>query len=220
MIEQLEQLEAMFSKNNYYGESFEGDFYQVLQGKSRVLISAPHSVNHTRENKIKLADMYTGSLARLLHYSTGCNCIFSTGTSFEDPNYTLGGKYKNALKNLVHDNNVKFVVDLHGAAIDREFDIDLGTIYGQTMDKEHIKKIKEIFNVNDILEVKENFNFSANHLGTITSYTHNQISIQSIQVEINRKFRSLSESQNILKLFNSLVQIVHYLESCEQNDKL
>jgi hypothetical protein len=58
---------------------------------------------------------------------------YSNSFSKEDPNYILGGEYKAALGTIVKEHQIKFVIDLHGASKDREFDMDLGTLHGTSI---------------------------------------------------------------------------------------
>lgn len=110
-------------------------------------MSAPHAINHYRENAVKPADMYTGSLALLLQKLTGCHCIYSNSFSKEDPNYILGGEYKAALGTIVKEHQIKFVIDLHGASKDREFDMDLGTLHGTSIQANNINEVVRIFSI-------------------------------------------------------------------------
>lgn len=155
--------------------------------------------------------MYTGSLALLLQKLTNCYCIYSTSFSKEDPNYILGGEYKTALHTMVKEHRIHFVLDLHGASKDREFDIDLGTLYGTSIEDKHLNNIITIFNNNGIARVEHNHTFSASHPGTVTSYAAKELLVQSIQIEINRKYRDPGAFDLFQKTIHSLEQIIKLL---------
>lgn len=174
-------------------------------------MSAPHAVNHNREDTVKPADMYTGALALLLQKLTNCHCIFSNSFSDEDPNYVLGGEYKAMLGAIVKDNKIPFVIDLHGASKEREFDIDLGTLHGASIQEAHLHEIIQIFHNNGILNVLHNHTFAASHPGTITSYAAKELLVQSIQIEINRNYRNPNEPHLFQRTILSLEQIIKQL---------
>lgn len=122
-----EVIEGQFSYNKYNGFEHSLLPFDLKLGTKPVLISAPHSVNHMRNNKLKKADLYNETIASIAQLYTNCFCIYSNRISDEDPNYTIGGKYKDAVKEICVKNNIRLVINLHGASISREFDIDLGT---------------------------------------------------------------------------------------------
>lgn len=155
--------------------------------------------------------MYTGSLALLLQKLTDCYCIYSSSFSEEDPNYILGGEYKTALQTIVKEHRINFVLDLHGASKEREFDIDLGTLYGASIEDKHLNNIINIFNTNGIASVEQNHTFSASHPGTVTSYAAKELLVQSIQIEINRKYRDPGAFDLFQKTIHSLEQIIKLL---------
>jgi hypothetical protein len=208
---ELESLELLFSKNGYNGDLKSESKVGGYLGSVPVLISAPHSVNHYREGKLKYADMYTGALVMLIQKLTGCYCIFSTGVCEEDPNFILGGSYKNLLENVVKYHNIKYVIDIHGASESRDFDIDLGTLKGQSIDSTIVSDVVNVFKENSILNVKVDDKFPALNPATITSFCCKELGISSVQMEIHKSFRTLSETGNITKLVSSLSSVVKYL---------
>lgn len=207
----IEKYELQFSNHSYFGDIGADPSYSIIEGALPVLVSAPHAINHYREHAVKPADMYTGSLALLLQKLTNCYCIYSNSFSQEDPNYILGGEYKAALQALVKEHQIKFVIDLHGASKDREFDIDLGTLHGASIQDKHLTNIIRIFNNNGITKVEHNHTFSASHPGTITSYSAKELLVQSVQIEINRNYRNPNAFDLFQKTIHSLEQIIKLL---------
>lgn len=206
----IEQYELQFSNNNYFGDIGVDPSYSIVEGSLPVLVSAPHAINHFREHAVKPADMYTGSLALLLQKLTNCYCIYSNSFSKEDPNYILGGEYKAALRALVKEHRIQFVIDLHGASKLREFDIDLGTLYGTSIRENNLNDVIGIFNNNGITNVRQNHTFSASHPGTITSYCAKELLVQSIQIEINRNYRNPNAFDLFQKPFIPLNKSLNY----------
>lgn len=62
------------------------------------MVSVPHAVNHYRNGKIKLADRYTGGIARYLHKVTNCHLIYNCKFNNCDYNYDTynSNKYQQA----------------------------------------------------------------------------------------------------------------------------
>ena len=209
--EQTLLLEKKYAENRYNGSIEQSSPFTVLTGPVNILLSAPHSVNHFRQQRSKKADVYTGALAELLHESTGCISIMSSRFSMEDPNFITGGTYKKALSALCRDHSVSLIIDIHGASESHSFDIDLGTIHGRSIRKEDVSRIRSIFTSNGIEDVRENNTFSASHAGTITHYAMSELQIPAIQIEINRRFRKPEEDiGSFMRLLTSLEEIIHY----------
>lgn len=207
----IREYERPFAMNHYQGNLDAEGYFDILHGQIPVLVSAPHSVNQIRDNEVKKADIYTGAIAAALHDLTSCYGIFSTKISEEDPNYVMGGSYKEAIAGLVRSHGIRFVIDLHGAAESRDFDIDLGTIHGESMNQAHVTAIEEIFKSNHIMNVKQNDSFPAEHPGTITNYVSQCLSVPSIQMEINRSYRDPDDEVGLQRILDSLQQIIMYL---------
>lgn len=209
--EQTLLLEKKYAENRYNGDIERKSPFTVLHGPLNILLSAPHSVNHFRQQRSKKADVYTGALAELLHESTGCISIISSRFSREDPNFITGGTYKKALSALCRDHSVSLIIDIHGASESRAFDIDLGTINGRSISKEDVSRIRGIFASNGIEDIRENDTFSASHTGTITHYAMSNLHIPAIQMEINRRFRKPEEDiGSFMRLLTSLKEIIDY----------
>ncbi|MEW6229533.1 MAG: hypothetical protein AB1700_15820, partial [Bacillota bacterium] len=106
--------EELFGVNDYQGLPGEKS-YVTLTGKVPVLVSAPHSVKHTRRSNTvpKEEDEYTGTLVRLLHELTSCHAIYAASSDL-DANFYDDCPYKAGLGELVIKSNIKLVLDLHG----------------------------------------------------------------------------------------------------------
>ncbi|MCA0991395.1 hypothetical protein [Pseudalkalibacillus hwajinpoensis] len=213
ILELTKIFEKQFSINRYNGMQISKAPFEVLHGSIPILVSAPHAVNHTREDKIKIADMYTGALAKVLHLMTNCFCIYSTRISNEDPNYIKGGNYKRAIKEIAEKNKIMFVIDLHGSSEKRNFNIDVGTMYGESLRNDYTNIIMEAFHSRNIGAIYKNHTFSASFPGTVTHYASKILSLQSVQIEINRYFRDPSNNESFINLFLSLYEVIKALES-------
>ena len=103
------------------------DGFEILSGggSKRILISAPHAVEQTREGKIKFPEPTTGEIARDLN-KLGYPAIIKTENLNDDANYDIEHPYKKQLLKYCKENNIEFVVDLHQLSNKREMDFCLG----------------------------------------------------------------------------------------------
>ncbi|WP_428907992.1 hypothetical protein [Niallia sp. Krafla_26] len=212
LLDATNMFEKQFSYNHYNGFDFHLLPFDIKLGTNPILISAPHAVNHIRNNRVKNADLYTGAIASIVQSYTNSFLIYSNRICDEDPNYTIGGQYKSALKNLCNNNQIDYIVDLHGASRERNFDIDLGTMNGESIDENSINKIINIFRENGVKDVKNNAAFTASHPGTITSFSKNTLHIKAVQIEINRFYRDPNHFEAYASLIKSLIEIIEHLK--------
>ena len=213
LLEATNLIEKQFSYNHYHGFDFQSLPFDIKLGATNILISAPHAVNHIRNNKVKNADVYTGSIASIVQSYTNSFLIYSNRISEEDPNYIVGGQYKSALKEICNMYQIDYILDLHGASRERDFDVDLGTMTGESMDKNSVNRVIEIFRENGVKDVKNNAVFTASHPGTITHFAKNTLQIQAIQIEINRSYRDpIHHFEAYTRLIKSLIEIINDLK--------
>jgi len=210
--------EDAFSRNLYSGAAGETDpSFLRMEGSLPVLASAPHAVNHYREDRLKVADLYTGTLAMALHASTGCHAIVSSRTTV-DPNWAIGGPYKEEVGRIVRERGIRYVLDLHGSSDARPFDVDLGTMRGVSMSRAAVSRIRELFLEAGFERVEIDHSFPATHPGTVTSYAHRELGVQSIQIEIARAYRDPERPERFLRTVRALEQAVAYLNASARDN--
>jgi len=125
----LEQQTVMYGQAAPEGESP----IRVVRGSQPILISAPHSARHWRENDWKQEDEYTAAISWFLHETLGAHLIYARYQLKPDPHDDGDDNpYKQALSALVTSTPIRLALDLHGARGDRDFAIAVGTIGGQT----------------------------------------------------------------------------------------
>ncbi|MFC0562198.1 hypothetical protein [Halalkalibacter alkalisediminis] len=198
--------EEQFAFNDYTGQTGAQIPFDVKCGFVPVLLSAPHATKLFRNNRIKEQDDYTGTIGLLLQRYTNCHLIYTTRCTSEDPNFVIGGEYKEQIRKLAKLFDIRYVIDLHGASEEREFDVDLGTQHGLTINHNVVDQLTETFKKYNIMSVCENSAFPAKHPGTVTAYCYHDLGLQSLQMEINKKIRNPNEN---LELFISMVQALH-----------
>ena len=128
-IKQILDFEKNFSCQQYQGNGKE--IFIIEKGVIPIMVSAPHSISQQRDGKKKRADKMTSSIAQFLHKATGCHIIYSAKFSEGDANYdpieNNGNPYQSRLIEYIKENNIKVLIDLHGAAAERGFAIEIGT---------------------------------------------------------------------------------------------
>ncbi|MFD3449563.1 hypothetical protein ACFDTO_33840 [Microbacteriaceae bacterium 4G12] len=201
--------EKEFSLNEYNGNILSASSCAVKIGSIPVLLSVPHTTNHSRNNKIKFADIHTGSIGHILQSLTNCHLIYTTRISDKDPNYDEECTYKQLLSTIITSYDIQIVLDIHGAALHREFDIDIGTNHHQAIDVHTVQTLQTFFHKHHIEDVRIDDTFKATHDGTITSYVHRLHGIHAAQLEINSRLRnpatSVTEYQKIIASLRDII---------------
>lgn len=195
-VDEINYLEHLESKDNYI----------ICNGKIPILFSAPHTITHIKENgSIKLSEPYTKAVALYLNKYFDTFAIIKNVNDGLDSNRDNNDTYKKELINLIKENDIKIVIDLHGASIERNFDVELGTLNNLSADFSTIRELEEAFKENDILEVVNNDPFKG---GAITRYIYNLKDVDVIQVEINGKYRDSNNLELLKKIIESLSNFI------------
>lgn len=131
MNEVLEQLVAYDKQIAYRQEPGAGEsWFNVHYGDAPVLLSAPHACMHLRDGEPKMEEEFTAAYALALAKETGCHAIYVKNKTKEDPNWQAGGIYKEAVRGLVRDRAIRFVIDLHGMTDQHRMGVAIGTMQG------------------------------------------------------------------------------------------
>lgn len=196
LIEQLVEFENDIHYQEYADDK-QPEFVYLI-GNIPVLLSAPHGAVHTRDGKDKEEDEYTAGLARLIGNRTGTHVIYARRKSKTDPNADPTAPYKQALRQVVQENKINFVLDLHGANQDRDFGIALGTMHGKSCSRDEKQRIlgalaKHGISVsgNSLSRLDEDNQLSGegdDHREPIVKFCHRN-SIPAAQIEINAWLR-------------------------------
>jgi len=215
--EHINRLIYLESEINYDQPPLEGKVpFIVIENNSTVLISAPHGARTFRNNTEQVwheEDEYTAGMALLLGEICAVPVIATNcRNDGYDPNNTsdLNVPYKLALGHLIQQYNIRFVIDLHGAALyseklDPRQTIDLGIRQkvkenAPSMKMVHVKKL-EGFLVDTANQcdgscfVVDRNKFPGAGKGTIITYASNQTigetaqKVQAIQIEMKPHVR-------------------------------
>lgn len=205
------------------------DGFRVISGTKNILLSAPHATRHVRlddaGNKItKESDLCTGAIARVLGELTQSTVIFTTHKSPFDPNFfDVDDKgtlipdddtlipYKDRMTKLTQDFRFVVVLDIHGAAEDQTFDVDIGTLEGESLlgKDQLLPPLKQALNAQGITKLSSNF-FSAAEKQTVTKFSAKTLNIPAMQLEINAQFRCRTEADTI-RLVRALEEYIRII---------
>lgn len=189
------------------------DPFWFSHGKLPVLVSAPHAVRHYRQKKIKMSDQFTGSIVYLLNQIAGCHAIATTKLYGGDPNFDNPCIYKERIAEICSREEVKFVLDIHGAAREREFDVDFGTNGGETLlnKTRMLELVVRNFQSFGLNRISQDY-FAASGSNTIANYVARELKIPVVQIEINKQYRVPAQNpQGFHRLLGALVASVREL---------
>ena len=98
-------------------------WFEVIQRRSPIILSAPHSTRPLREGKRRFSDGGgTAALALALGELTDATVIYTTYEGPSDPNYYDDNAYKEALAHLIQEKKPLLVLDFHGSHPYRSYD--------------------------------------------------------------------------------------------------
>ena len=180
--------------------------YLILKGSVPILFSAPHTMYQLHDDgTTKLKEPYTKAIALYLNkYCNIYSIIKNTDTGI-DSNKDNYDKYNVEMRRLIKENNIKLVIDLHGASKDRNFDIEFGTLNNLSADFSTIKELEEAFTENGINNISHNDPFKG---GAITQGIYALDDVDVIQIEINGKYRDYNNVESLEKLIQSLKKFI------------
>lgn len=187
--------------------------FWIALGELPVLLSAPHAVRHLRQKKIKMSDQFTGSIVYLLHQMTGCHAITTTKLYGGDPNSDNPCIYKEKIVEICDRKKVKFVLDIHGAARERNFDVDFGTNGGETLLSEErmVEMLEHNFQDFGLNRISHDY-FAARAPNTIANFVARELKIPAVQVEINNQYRVPAQNpEGFHRLLGALVESIKEL---------
>ena len=191
--------------NNLENEQYDED-YIIKKGSIPILFTAVHTMKQIRkDNTIKLKEPYTKAIALYLNKYFNANCMVKIKDTKLDSNKDNHDEFKKDLIDYVKENDIKLVIDLHGANKDNDFDIEFGTLNNLTTDFSTLKELENSFIENGITNIVHNDPFKG---GAITQYLFNLKDVDAIQLEINYKYRDYNNLDNLEKLCKSLIDFI------------
>ena len=227
-VDEVLQLDKQFQENDWKRnidiQSQNFSTFKILKNKSKIMISAPHSVKHIRQWELLPQDLLTWWLVIYLWKRLNIPVIYSTSYKVWDPNFDENEKseYKHALAKYIKENDIKLLIDLHGCWSFRDSSIELGTWWEWNP---NLQGRLDIINVvekslNDSLKsyiqhtgkpITKNTIFPASRNTTVSAFISKEWKIPTIQIEINKELRDIDNLKNVSLLINSLENIVKRL---------
>ena len=196
----------------FYNNSGNENSFELFKGQEKnVMFSCPHAVSQTREGKEKVADINTGPLGMSLN-SLGYSVLIKTQNCNDDANYDIKSEYKDFLSKYIKENNIKYLIDLHGMSKKRDVLISLGTCFGVNSDKslELTHQFIKIANKNgiDAEKIRVDFPFFASKR-TVSSVISKRNRIETLQLEINSKiYDDKSQTIGLIKTLDEFACLV------------
>ena len=180
--------------------------YFYKEGTKKVILTSVHSMIQHKEDGIKKREPFTKGITKYVSEETDCFHFIKLKETKNDSNSEVIDDFKENLLKYIKDNDIKLLVDIHGASITRDFDIEFGTLNNLSIDYSTLNELKEAFYLYGIDNIKINEPFLG---GGITKYIYSNTDIDVIQIEINSKFRDFNNIDNIRKICNSLVDFIN-----------
>lgn len=187
-------------------EKTKGITYEIRTGKCPVMIVAAHGIGQKRRNgHYKLAEPYTRGIAKYVSKKADCYCLTKNEDTGVDPNKKNDDEFKAILLDLVKKNNIKLMVDLHGAKREREFDVEIGTRNGEMVKSEEVDRLIDCFKECGIRRIVLDDPFKG---GQISQTVHEKAGIDCVQLEINYNYRNVRKIKNLREICRALTRFV------------
>ncbi len=186
--------------------------YKIIKGKIPLLLSASHAHRHKRpnlENRIKQNEPWTKYIAKAIAENTQSSCIYSITKQEKDPNYypIKENPYKKEIKKLVNNNQVKYLIDIHGLSDKHQYDFGIFYLKRFRNSKNFAYEIAENLNQEKLRNCLIHIlHFKEDDQETIAEFGSETLKIPSIQIEIARYIREDDVlRENFIKLITEWV---------------
>ena len=186
--------------------------FKIYKGSNNIILSIPHGKVHIRNNKCKNREYNTIRIGKILHMITGCHIIYVYKDNSLDYNYSENNEYKEELCKYIDENNIKYVLDMHGLSNDYECNIEIGTGNYKNIlnDKEELDNIIRIINDNLTSKVLVDNKFKSSKK-TISKYVSSK-GVKAYQFEICNNYRKYNKRpKSFKKTINTFVKIIDFL---------
>lgn len=196
-IEEIKILENTFRNK---------ETYLTYIGNTDVLLTAVHTMDQLKEDgSYKFEEYYTKAIARYVAAKTDSSYFVKIKDTNIDSNSVILDDFKEQLLNYIEENDIKLIIDIHGAKEEREFDVEFGTLNNISADYSSIKELEDAFKEVGITKVQYNNPFKG---GGITQTIFANTNIDVIQIEINAKYRNIEEPEKIKNICDALINFI------------
>lgn len=177
----------------------------VINGNNNILLSAPHGVSQVRLGKPKHSEIGSLTTALFLQKHTDSFLIAKTKNNCDDANFDEKSRYKENLINLIKQHKIKYLIDIHGLAPNRECDINLGTHLGKNIisNVDLLDDLQQrLFDNNFIVSIDQPY-MAGSH--TLSGSINNQFNIWTLQIEINCSITNRKENFDRYKVLLTIL---------------
>ncbi len=215
IIETWEKAEKLFQNNGYNGNPIRKLSIRRA-GKGPVLFVSVHATNHysgKEDADIKVADLYTGGMARTIAYCTQSPLIFNTSRNSEHNPHLGEMKADSVIRKQILSGSLKAVLDIHGCKDNNDFDIAIGTGGSSLLPNQQklLDILYSVFNKTDF-KIALNPPDYAGMRPTTLVHRHrlDSAEVGILQLEFSRSLRRSENPQAIatIKALNKFVGIV------------
>lgn len=200
---------------NLENKIIDKDIY-YKEGNKKIILTSPHTMKQIKsDGTIKLAEPFTKAINMYISNKLNTYSLIKINDTGIDPNSETEEEFKTKLLKIIKDNDIKLVIDIHGASSDRPFDVEFGTLNNLSADYSIIKELKEAFEENGINNIEINNPFKG---GGITKYIYGNTEIDVIQIEINGNYRNPENGDKIILIVNSLIKFIEQYDIITKGD--
>ncbi len=177
------------------GKKITTDKPQLIKGNLQIIFTAPHHKEHRRptlSGTLKQEEKYTDLIVKNLAEDIDSYALLAGDTTKYDPNYHKlnSNPFKKELKKVVEENQIKYLVDIHGMHEEKKYDIaiyyekwfrnsrELAYTFADAMRSGELKKA----NIHILF-------FNNGTQETIATYASKELRIPAIQIEIAKYIR-------------------------------
>ncbi len=179
--------------------------YEIKTGKIPVIITSAHGIGQKKRSGWKFAERLTRGIAKYVARKANCYYLIKNQDTGTDPNKDNDDEFKTILLDLIEKHHIKLAIDLHGAKKDWDFDVEIGTLGGESMDQKVLDKLIRSLEKNKIKKIAINDPFKG---GDITKTVHEKAGINCAQLEVNQNYRSLIKTKEMKRLCRALIMFV------------
>ena len=169
--------------------------FQIIEGKTPVLFSAPHAFPHRRPTIIgnyKLGESLTDKIVQELCGECHSFGIYLLKECDYDPNYhkEKENEYKRKVKEIIRENKIERFIDIHGLKENQNYDI--GIYYTTRFSKslEFAYEVEQGLNKGELSGINICvFRFLDNGQESLGEYVASKLRVPAIQLEVARYVR-------------------------------
>lgn len=190
--------------------------FEIINGKEKIILSAPHNVKHVREKSVRPRETKTGTMVKVLSKKYKTFGIYKNSKDCNnDANWDKKCEYKEYIKNIVKKEKIKALIDFHGMAAHREQDICIGINSGKNIHGNYdiVNGMVDIFHKYGFKNVTIDIPFNAGYEYCVSNYIAKECNILTFQIEINLKYRSARYKgyKKYTDLIKSLEEILGFI---------